>query len=171
MCCSQEHISKEMIELNLKELNNSFEYKHFNNVGGSVCLESAYLLGDKIKFYYAMNLLLGKDISFELGSTYNIENYKKTIDALSIQNNQTSSSNTSNTNNSSLNLFTTNKIQVTFNLTADKHNFVSFYNDNFNTYKSFINNEDLDYLTTSIFNNLPKNSSALISTSYTKKLW
>ena len=71
MCCSQEHISKEMIELNLKELNNSFEYKHFNNVGGSVCLESAYLLGDKIKFYYAMNLLLGKDISFEFCTKIN----------------------------------------------------------------------------------------------------
>lgn len=98
---------------------------------------------------------IGKDISFELGSTYNIENYKKTIDALSIQNNQTSSTTTSNTNNSSLNLFTTNKIQVTFNLTADKHNFISFYNDNFDSYKNLANNnysEYLSYLSTSIFN-------------------
>lgn len=81
-----------------------------------------------------------QDFGFILGSDYKSEyaKLKKHIDASSIQNSQTlanSSSIGSNSHYSSLNLFSTNKIQVQYNLFTDKYNFDSFVNA-FNTLDS-----------------------------------
>ena len=67
---------------------------------------------------------IGQDIQFTLGATQD-PSYHKVINAETIQNNQskTSQSNTSNADYTSSNQFDTNKIQVEFNLTYDKYNF------------------------------------------------
>ncbi len=70
---------------------------------------------------------IGNDINFTLGHNYNDVNYQKNINATDIQNNQTAvaTSKTSNANYISSNLFDTNKIQVEFEMTYDKHNFAN----------------------------------------------
>lgn len=91
---------------------------------------------------------VGKDIDFVLGSNSTDDNYKKTISAETIQNNQVSkSSSSSNTYTASQNLFDTNKIQVEFNLTTDKYNFNSYYNNNtigYQAYLNYIYSQDFD---------------------------
>lgn len=70
-----------------------------------------------------------QDFGFILGSDYKDNSQKKYINSDSIKNSQVEENNTgSNSYNSSKGLFTTNKIQVQFNVTADKYNFNSFYN-------------------------------------------
>lgn len=88
-----------------------------------------------------------QDFGFILGSDYksDYEKLKKHIDASSIQNSQTlanSSSIGSNSHYSSSNLFSTNKIQVQYNLFADKYNFDAFVKT-FNT----LNSDQTDSIT------------------------
>jgi len=74
--------------------------------------------------------ILGRDYTGE-----DNEKLKEFITAEQIQNEQvldTSNASASSTHTSANNLFTTNKTQVQFNLTADKYNFKSFYNDFYN---------------------------------------
>ena len=72
-----------------------------------------------------------QDFGFVLGSDYKEENLKKYINSDALTNAQSAkdvNSYTSNTYNTISNLFTTNKILVQFNLTADKYNFSAFTN-------------------------------------------
>jgi len=75
---------------------------------------------------------IGSGIEFTLGSNYKGDNlkYKKEINAQTIQNNQKAViSNTSNANYTSNNLFDTNKVEVEFDMSFDKHNFSKFVSD------------------------------------------
>lgn len=72
-----------------------------------------------------------QDFGFVLGSDYKNENLKKYINSDTLSNAQSAkdvNSTSSNTYNNISNLFTTNKILVQFNLTADKYNFAAFIN-------------------------------------------
>ncbi|MGN0961111.1 MAG: hypothetical protein ACI4PF_02790, partial [Christensenellales bacterium] len=95
---------------------------------------------------------IGSNIGFTLGSNYLDTNYQKEINAKTIQNNQSSvTSNNSNANYVSSELFNTNKIQVEFTMSYDKHNFVDFVSQNEEIFKTVVNNTDL---TTEEKNNL-----------------
>lgn len=73
------------------------------------------------------NYNIGSAIGFTLGSGTSVNTYERKITANTIQNNQIDLSSTySNSNYISSDLFDTNKIQVEFTLTYDKHNFDSF---------------------------------------------
>jgi len=103
---------------------------------------------------------VGENINFTLGSTYSLTDYQKEVTAKSIQNNQSAvASNNSNANYISQNIFDTNKIQVEFNLTYDKYDFM----DSISNYKSNIENliknksiteEEKTYLNTLISNTI-----------------
>ncbi len=95
---------------------------------------------------------IGESIGFELGSTSTNNDYKKAISPETIQNNQTNNSlGTSNSNFSSKDLFTTNKIQVEFNLAYDKYDFSKFYQNFYNSFASIASGQT-ENINTFIFN-------------------
>lgn len=108
-----------------------------------------------------------QDLGFVLGSDYSDESLKKYYDANDLANEQTEkdiNATYSSTYNNISNLFTTNKILVQFNVTADKYNFLAFTNkfeSNVNTKIEGLglNTDDLASLKKSV-------SATLFNTSY-----
>ncbi len=101
-----------------------------------------------------------QDFGFVLGSDYTEESLKKYINSDDINNSQTTKPNSnSNTYNEAKNLFSTNKILVEFDITADKYNFIA-YNNKFQTdiinkfYEPFKKENANHTLTTEEINNL-----------------
>ncbi len=110
-----------------------------------------------------------QDMGFVLGSDYSDEDLKKYFDSNDLMNSQSEkdiSATYSSTYNNISNLFTTNKILVQFNVTADKYNFTAFTNKFANNVQSKVDeltntlgleNEQFNYLkqlvTAFLFNN------------------
>lgn len=97
-----------------------------------------------------------ENFGFILGSgNTNGESLKKYISSTTIQNNESpynQTSNASNSNNISANLFETNKVQVQFNITADKYNFKAFKNAFYNSLIAKADETTEDALTNYLFN-------------------
>lgn len=101
-----------------------------------------------------------QNFGFVLGSSYTDETLKKYVNSTTIQNNESpysQNSNYSNTNNISQDLFVTNKVQVQFNITADKYNFKAFDSAFYDKMISKVAEGDqkiqiIDYLDTYLFN-------------------
>ncbi len=93
---------------------------------------------------------IGEEISFMLGRRENANDedptYLKEITSSTIQNNQKENNNktSSNADRRSMNLFSTNKVQVEFTSTFDKYNFDKFYQNSYVMNNMFnLLNEDI----------------------------